>query len=216
MEVEIISLFYKDSYLSQFYLRHYDWADKITLITKQLPSGIDNQAQAEWYNEAYKKSAADWVIVCDIDEFVFIGKEDLEKIPRNITVKEVSLFDVYPHVGDKPLDPNLPVRDQRRHGFLMEPFYIKPIVIRGRQNINLGIGCHGIAGPGVKMGQREFIGAHWRNCSLEYAIDTRINKRKNRFSQNNIDKGWSARDRIVTEESIIKEFKDHENDPQVF
>jgi hypothetical protein len=217
MNVEIISLFYKDYFLSQFYLRHYDWADKITLITKTLTEGINNEAQVSWYNEAYRNSKADWIIACDFDEFAFVSRATLEKVPSNINVKKVKLFDIYPHASENPnLDPNIPVKDQRQHGFLMKDYYVKPIIVRGGLNLIFGIGRHGLIGNGIKMDNEDFTGAHWRNCSLEYALETRLKKRKDRFSQEDIKKGYSLRDRLETEESIRKEFKDHENDPQVF
>lgn len=217
MEVEIISLYYKDEYLAPFYFKHYAWADKITLITKTLPSGINNEAQAQWYTEAYKNSKADWVIVCDFDEFVFVSHETLAAIPADITVKEASLYDIYPHWEEPAtLDPDMPVKEQRRHGFLLDPFYIKPIILRGGLNITLGVGRHGLCGSGVKIGPRDIIGAHWRNCSLEYALETRLRKRKDRFCKEDIDKGYATRDRFETEESIKAEFFSHRDDPLVF
>ena len=217
MEVEIISLYYQDEFLIPFYMRHYAWADKITLITKTLSSGINNEAQAAWYTEAYQNSKADWVIVCDIDEFVFVARETLQDIPSGITVKEASLYDIYPHWEESvTLDPKIPVKDQRRHGFLLDPFYIKPIILRGGLNITLGVGRHGLSGSGVKIGPRDIIGAHWRNCSLQYALDTRLKKRKDRFCKEDIEKGYSLRDRLETEESIRSEFAGCRDYPLVF
>ena len=216
LNVEIVSMYYRDEYLAQFYLRHYSWADKITLITKALPLGIDNQAQADWYTEAYRNSKADWVILADIDELIHIDKKMLSEVPGNETVKEVSLYDIYPHVTEKHLDPELPIKGQRCHGYLMEPFFIKPIIARGSLDITFGEGRHGCIGKDVVMGKREFTGSHWRNCSLEYAIDTRINKRKNRFSQKDIEKGFALRDRESTEDLIRKEFSEHANDPKLW
>lgn len=212
--IEVISCQFNETFMQPFFKKHYSFADKITIIDRLFPDGIDDDLKASWINEAYKTSAADWVLVVDADEFIFIGQDDLDRIGNQFNAARVKLFDVYRHVTEKELDANRPIKEQRRHGVLKE-VYIKPLIIRGRQNIQLGVGNHSINGA-VSMCSEQFIGAHWQNADLNNAIEVRINQRKNRLSKNNLDKKYGYQHFDITEELIRADHKYHENDPEVF
>jgi len=215
MIVEVISLQHNETFLKPFFDKHYSWVDKITIIDKPFPNGIDDYLRRQWNQEAYEKSTADWVLFIDADEFCFVDKNHLAKIPEDYTHTRCYLCHVYPHITEKPLDVNLPIKEQRRHGYL-EALYAKPCIVRGKKNIQIGMGSHSIYGDQKEYKEGRVLGAHWKNADVQYALDTRIKGRRDRFSEVNKKYGYGIQDMGITEQTIIDEFKAHENDKQLW
>lgn len=238
MKIEIIVPIYNEELILPFFLKHYNWVDQINIllandtndntleilsktinpkikIIENTEIKIDHQVRKENVMNIYNNIDADWVINVDCDEFIFINKEYFSNIKKNITVIKTILYDVYRHITENDLDINKPIMEQRRHGYLLEPFYIKPSIIKAKKDIDIGIGNHGVSGSEVVYNDKNVIGAHWKNASWEIAVN-RIRNKRGRRSKNDLSKEWGKRDWYVTEEDIKKDFKLHENDPQVF
>lgn len=143
MKIEVITMWYNESYLSRFFLKHYSFADKIHIIIDtdtdddtlnicskynnveidsiKFPDKFDDEIKINKINSVYKKLDCDWAIVVDSDEFVFpmpLGSDIKEKlaIESEYDVILSRMWQVYRHRTDADLDYNLPVITQRRHG----------------------------------------------------------------------------------------------------
>jgi hypothetical protein len=159
--ITVISVWYNESFLAPFFLKHYSFADRIIILldsattdnsydiaTKypnvtvcyfSFPSGMDEKHKVKQINDWYKTVAYGMVINADADEFVFCTKDELESAKWDIA--RVRLMNVYRHTTDKDLDAALPVREQRRHGEFHWP-YRKPIVVRAGMDIQWEVGNH--------------------------------------------------------------------------
>lgn len=146
MKIEIITTWYNEEFLAPFFLEHYNYADRISILYDQdssdntesicqqydnvrlipfrFPDMMDDEIKIKLINDLYKKSDADWVLSVDADEFVFIKRGDVfiydlrEFIEANLQYNMylVSFYQVYRHRSDSDLEPNLPAVPQRRHG----------------------------------------------------------------------------------------------------
>lgn len=146
MSVEIVTMWYNESFLSHFFLNHYSYAEKITvlfdndtnddtlsilqqyknvqIIPFKFPSGLDDDIKIAMMTEQYKQSKCDWVVMADSDEFVFIREKnglnpDIRRYldkTSRAQVHNVPLCNVYRHCSDADLDASLSAVPQRRHG----------------------------------------------------------------------------------------------------
>lgn len=265
MNVQLITMWYNEEFLAPFFLHHYDWVDKIHIILDadtsdsteaiarhypnveieyfRFPDMMDDVLKATVISQKYRMiDDADYVVIVDSDEFIF--PFDLSQTVREHlagTAKDayfVNLWQIYKHETEPPLDPAIPIFEQRRHGDPeMESIenigYLKPIVVRGGLDIFWGIGNHYIVSNGIKLEWETralagrtaldvaiekdcmFQGAHWRLVDLDETIKRRIVNRKQRQSQINLDRGLTAHYHEITEADIIKEYEEHKHDPVV-
>jgi len=235
MKVEVISCMYNEEFLIPFFLNHYSWVDTITvlldidtddnsteileqnsivnIIPFVFPNGMDDGLKSKLISDLYVKSDANWVIIADADEFIFINKQLLSCIPDEFTVVDVKLYDIYRHVTDSDLNQFIPISKQRQHGQL-DPNYIKPSIARGKLNFVWGPGHHNIAGA-VNRHQSPFIGSHWAMADPCFCISRRVNNRRDRQSKANKICGWSTQNWNITESSVLEECKSHMNDPLI-
>ncbi len=235
MNVEIITCMYNEEFLLPFFLKHYDWVDKITILFGEdstdesksileknpkveiipltMPNGIDDGIKTEKINEAYLRSNAEWVLILDSDEFAFLGRDDLNRIGSEYNLARISFPHVYRHQSEGDLDLSRPVEEQRRHGYLAQE-YIKPSLARGGQDLLWNVGAHGVTGK-YRINPGIFSGAHWANADPCFCIERRIKGRKERLSPTNIEKKWGHGNFSISRESISAECKAHENDPEV-
>ena len=145
MRIEIITMWYNEEFLAPFFLKHYAWADKITLFHDRdsddrsldiarkaanveikpfrFPDMLDEGLKQLRLNEAYRNSACDWVAIVDADEFLFHKEHgefryDLHALleTSDADVYQVPFFQPHRHKDDADLDNNLPAVPQRRHG----------------------------------------------------------------------------------------------------
>lgn len=258
-------MWYNEEFLAPYFLKHYAWADRITLLydqdttdnTRQIaaaypnvhitpfrfPDQMDDVLKSEFISKAYADSKADWVLSVDADEFVFFKKSDefCYDLPRYLEEKPgydlffVALFQIYRHAGDKELDPALPAIPQRRHGDPnvstgMNRLYNKPILIRGGldRDIAWTPGCHEVRIDGfeysinshgtapIAIAPEILPGAHWAMADPDFAVERRVKNRRLRQSRNNLENKLTVQHHNVTVKSIMKEFAEHANDPQVF
>lgn len=228
MNVEVISCYYHEEKLIPLFMQHYEgWVDRITLLTNKFIDGkVNCQTMVEWFNDAFKHSRADWIVIADTDEFVFpspLGSDPrkaLESEPPETNVIWCSMFQVWRHRTDSDIDYHKPPVPQRRHGEKtfddpMRAAYIKPSIIR-QPGAVLGLGNHSVWLPSGERRGQPWIGAHWANADQCFAIQRRIDNSHDRMSDVNLANGWAVQNFDVTRESIAAEFEKHLDDPLVF
>jgi hypothetical protein len=253
MKVEVISFMYNEEFLLPFFLEHYSWADKINVIFDQdsndntlrllesnskvriipfkFPDMMDDALKVKKINEVYKDlKSCDRILLVDADEFIFIDKNQLEKLRYPIV--NVKLFNVYRHVSESNLDINKPIREQRSHG-TFDKMYNKPIIARTGLNVAWDIGNHSVDKLDlISSINRQFskkvlkqtffrghdcrvIGAHWANADSCFCVDRRVKHRRDRQSKFNLSHKITLHQHNITEQSVLDECKMHENDPEV-
>lgn len=236
MKVEIITCIYNEEFLLPFFLKHYEWVDKITvlfgedstdgsesilrrnakvnIIPLTMPEGIDDTLKAQTISDTYWASDADWIAILDVDEFAFVGKEDLKKVDQDSSIARVSLAPVLRHCSEGDLNLALPIKEQRKHGYLAHD-YIKPIFARGGQNIFWSPGQHGIVGT-YRVYPIIFEGVHWANADPCFCVDRRVMGRRDRISLANRKARMGYHNYDISEQRVLAECKTHENDPEVW
>lgn len=237
MKVEIITMMYNEEFLIPFFLNHYSWVDEIVVLYDKdtndnsesilcdannvsilpfnMPNGMDDGYKSQLISDTYQGSEADWVIVADADEFIFIDNSSLSSIISDDQAASVVLYDVYRHVTELDLDPLQSIYSQRSYGCL-DSRYIKPSIVRGGlSGISWGPGHHHLSGT-ANFHHTPFIGAHWANADLSFCVNRRIKGRRDRQSNNNKTMGWSVQNWNVTEDSIRQECELHANDPKLW
>ena len=235
MQVEVITCMYNEEYLAPFFLAHYSWADKITVLLDTATTdrtgeilcadlgvnivpllmldGMDDGEKSRQISKTYRQSTSDWVIIADADEFIFLGKNDLARVEDIYNVAAVALYNVYRHRTEGDLDPRWPIKEQRRHGVL-DSRYIKPSIARGGLEISWGPGHHEIEGTRNQY-PTAFLGAHWANADSCFCVRRRIQGRRDRQSLTNYQFGWSTHNQHITEDDVLNECREHEIDPRI-
>lgn len=251
MSIEVISAWGNEPFLAPYFFKHYAYADKITILFDQFwkaeeenifrtapgqvniipityhgkglkegEEGIDEMVKSRTLAELYRSTVCDYCIVVDADEFVFGTPKEIES---GYDFAKVKLFDVFRHVTDKDLSLDIPIKEQRRHGFFRW-MYNKPIVLKAGNNVDFDSGQHLIYVDGVRHNYikkslpkeqyeryslRGLIGAHWCFADLSFCLERRLGKKIRhgaRFTNYN----------EISEKCILDECKAHEIDPIVF
>jgi glycosyltransferase involved in cell wall biosynthesis len=104
--IEVYSFCYNEKYILPYFFKHYSFADKIYIYDNGSTDGsielikelggevipfdteghLDNRTLMNIRNTCWKGSSAEWVIVCDIDEFL-IGHEVLSQYSGEVVFK---------------------------------------------------------------------------------------------------------------------------------
>lgn len=233
MTIETITFVYNESFLLPFYLKHYDYADrmniffdedssdntldllkgnsKVNIIPFRFPDMMDEAIKVNYINELYRSLKCNRVLNVDCDEFIFSDRTEIESITEPIT--NCKFFSIYRHISEKDLDINLSIKEQRRHGYF-DFHYLKPIIVNTGLNIKWDVGNHSINGG--RMGKREILGAHWATADPCFCIKRRVSDRKERQSKINYKNSWTQHNHNITEQDILNECKLHENDGLVW
>jgi hypothetical protein len=139
-------MWYNEEYLAPFFLKHYSWVDKISLLYDKdstdntraiaesypnvrvipfhFPDMMDDKLKCDYINEQYRRAECDWVLAVDADEFVFYKEREEFVYNLNCFLLEnfqydlfvVALYQVYRNKRDIDLDPDIPAVPQRRYG----------------------------------------------------------------------------------------------------
>lgn len=205
-----------------------NFPNKIEYEIFKFPDMMDDDIKVNKLNEtAYLNSNKyDWICIVDADEFIFNNiKETIQKL-NNENVIYINFYQVYRNIIEKDLNSNIfPIIEQRRYGLnkfkvngvYVETLYRKPIVFKPEFHFLLTPGNHHLLpNDKIKPYIKLINGSHWMMADIDLAIQRRVYGRKNRQSKNNYEKGHTVQHWNITEEEIIKECKEHENDEKIF
>lgn len=224
MKLVVIATSHREEFLIPLFLMHYEpWADEIRLLTNKFTDGkIVEEERTGWINHAILTSDADWVVVVDMDEFVFpkpFGtdpREAMEREPGDYIF--CFMHQVWRHRTDMDIDRMSPPVPQRRHGEpdFSPPYnscYVKPCIFRPR-GVSVGIGQHDARFPAEYKRGSDWGGAHWANADPCFCVKRSLELNRDRQSKHNIDcgMGWQHR---RTEDQILQRCQEHLDDPVV-
>jgi hypothetical protein len=237
MKVHLATMWYNEEYLAPFFLKHYEWVDKITIFiddattdkTEEIVNsstlnidkkfihfndGVDEFLKIKTLTDEYSNSDADYFIIVDSDELLFHKelldtKEEIQRLNQDIIF--VPYYDVYQAAEGESdtLDVNVPIYEQREYGFIANDLHIKPSIVKTGLNVSFSVGHHHIYIKGVKVEKRidSFIGYHLAYFNLEFALERLLKNRKPRQSEFNIKNGINYHITNLTEEKIINNYK---------
>lgn len=217
MQVEVITTYFREAFLAPLFSIHYsDWVDRITFLTNKRDDWkFDDDDKLRWVNDAISKSKSDWIILVDMDEFIW--PEPYGSNPKTYLFNTKhdlfysSMSRVWRHHTDSDIDRMLPPVPQRLHGI---KDHRKPCVFRNKGGITVGIGNHDIKfNTGVNVGP-DWLGSHWANADQCFWIERETRDRGPRLTDENKARGYGTHT-LRTKEQIIAECKAHENDPVI-
>jgi len=191
----------------------------------RFPDMMDDELKVTRINSVLPSMGTDWIYVVDADEFIWPEQEDPYRFLQNVdgNVVMAAMWQVYRHHTDLDVDRwNAPAY-QRRHGdadLTTHPnnMYIKPIVLWtgcGRTHFQLAPGNHSVAGN-VKIATRKYAGVHWAMADPCFCIQRRVRDRRQRQSQNNLQRGYTVQHHKVTEQEIVETCAAHLDDRLLF
>jgi glycosyltransferase involved in cell wall biosynthesis len=224
MKIETFILTNNEEKILPYTLRHYLTFSKVILlesnstddtvkIAKKAGAEIWNydvpdEVNDEWFlqlkNNCWKESKADWVIICDTDEFVYHPKlvEILETTHSTIFLPRLfNMFsDTFPVTKGQIYDE---VKFGKEGGGKMNLF--KPSEIK---EMNYDPGCHYAHPTGnvILNVNSEILTLHMRHLSIEY-VNARNARNVMRMSEINKKNGWGYHC-YATPETIDKYFSD--------
>lgn len=216
MFIELITCFYREEFLLPLFKLHYNWVDRINMITIERTDGkFDDEDKMNWVNDAIARSKADWVVLVDMDEFIYpvpYGNNPrvvLEQEPGSLIFSHMTRM--WRHHTDSDIDRTKPPVPQRLHG---QPDHIKPAVFRPIPSTRVGAGNHDIHCDQLLEHGKPWAGAHWANADSCFWIERETRDRGPRLSERNISRGHGTHTRR-TAEQILAECMAHINDPQI-
>ena len=244
MTAEICTMWFNEAFLSNFFLKHYGFADRIRIIDDEestdnirdiiaqcpnasleyikFPAGFDNDIAVAKLNQCYAESKADWFITVDADEFVL--QDDLKGFleGRAEDIFYVRLYQVYRNAEDKDLDLNLPIKEQRRCGDAdvvkgRNSAGKKPIVVRtGLRKFKWMPGQHNIWNRHrYATSEMVLLGSHWIMADPCFCIARRMRGVARQSEQNRL-RGNSSHYNNLTEEQVRLELQQHLHDGRLF
>lgn len=210
MKIEVFAICYNEEKLLPYFLRHYStFCDAITIydnqstdssqkiidsnpITNLISYDTGNEIRDDIYleikNNCWKKSKADWVIICDIDEFVYHTYiRDILAHMDHITAITPEWFNMF--------SEKFPVTKRQIYTEVNRGMSggAKLNLFRPGEltEINYGPGCHACHPEGnVMLSQWTGIKTlHFRYLSKEFVLSRNASYFA-RLSQQNKDNGW--------------------------
>lgn len=226
MKIEVFAISYNEEVLMPYFMRNYaHFTDKITIFDNEstdrtrdiarewgaevITWSSNNEIRDDLYlkikNNCWKHSIADWVIVCDIDEFVRPFNFDLFASPE-ITIIQPEWYEM---VNNRvPLWSEEPNRLDRiiSFGIKMGTPCSKAIMFRPQQliEINYAPGCHfcnSIPQGIIVTHTSEMAILHYKNLSPEYVAD-RHEMFGKRLSEVNKQNKWGVQYEYSRQQSI--------------
>lgn len=154
-----------------------------------------NQIRDDLYleikNNCWKKSTADWVVVCDIDELL-----EIPFSTKSYTIINTKGFDMLGNPGTRTGVPNR--------------MYSKHIMFRPNhfQEIGYKPGCHSCSPKGKIVGSLELANLlHYKYRSEDYVFQRHLMYQE-RLSDLNKQYGWGVEYQSVEREKIAQKFKE--------
>lgn len=216
MFIELITCFYREEFLLPLFKLHYHWVDRFNLINIVRTDGkFDDEDKMHWVNDAISRSTADWIVLVDMDEFIY--PTPYGALPRVVLEQEEGdliyshMTRMWRHHTDQDIDRySLPV-PQRLHG---QTDHVKPAVFRPIKSVRVGAGNHDIHCDIPMQQGKPWAGAHWANADPCFWVERETRDRGPRLSDRNIERGHGTHTRR-TKDQILAECKAHEHDPQI-
>ncbi|MEM4380185.1 MAG: glycosyltransferase family 2 protein [Thermoplasmatales archaeon] len=221
MKVHVFSMANNEAYMIPYFVRHYrrcfpdcditvfdnESTDDTALISQELgckvipvvSGGYVEEILLRTKNEGWKDSDADWVIVCDTDEFLQINQAELEKLDyAGVTIVRTQGFDMVGNSGNPEK-----ITDRYPNVWYSKSVCFKPTAI---ENINYLPGAHHCNPTGrVHWSSVTYDLLHYKFLSLDLTLE-RIKMRCDRTSQDNRDKGFARHYFEFNENKTRKEF----------
>lgn len=220
MKIETFALCYNEERMMHYFLRHYLQYGSVTIFDNHSTDNSVKIAEANGVNIfqydsggefredilthirniCWKESTADWVIVTDIDEFVY--HNDLIKIlsesPATVLLPRMfNMFsETFPQCDGQ-------IYDEVKYGveFQSKMCIFRPSEIR---EMNYEPGCHFARPEGnfILDFTTPIINLHFKNIGLDYVIE-RNQMLSNRLSAINRENHWGWHYTLSREEVII-------------
>lgn len=217
MTVDVITSFFREEFLAPLFCLHYsDWVDRITFLTNKRDDWkFDDVDKMRWVNNAIRDSTSDWIILVDMDEFIYPmpygsnPKTYLANTKHDLFYAQ--MVRCWRHVSDVDIDRMKPPVPQRLHG---QKDHRKPCVFRNTGKLHVGIGNHDIAFNRPTNQGPDWTGSHWANADSCFWITRETRDRGPRLTEENRLKGFGTHT-LRTESQILVECREHENDPVI-
>ncbi len=149
---------------------------QVELIVKKSDK-LDDRELMAIRNEAWKpmRDEADWMIVCDVDEFLYHPqmKSELRRLRRDgITLPMVEGFEMLSKRFPERQDARL-LWQEIQTGFPVPRYYNKNLIFDPRIDINYTLGCHGCqpSGPVRRSEGFVFRNLHFRMLSHGHIVE---------------------------------------------
>jgi len=224
MNIEIYSLCHQEAKIIPYYMRHYNQYGQVFLyeghstdgsaeLAKSMgaiivPFDTKNEVRDDLFldmkNNCWKASVADWVIICDMDEFIYHPNfvAYLETIQETIIAPQIieMMSDSFPTTQGQ-------IYDEIKYGFnsiSRKMFLFRPKEIK---EMNYAVGAHTSQpnGNASVNTTSEIICMHMRHLSLDYVV-ARNAYLYNRLSEVNKKSGWGWHTGLPRK--VVKEFFD--------
>jgi len=207
MNIEIYALCHQEAKMIPYFMRHYNQYGKVFLYEGHstdgsaelaeslgatiIPFNTDNQVRDDMFmdmkNNCWKESQADWVIICDMDEFVY-HKNMINYL--NTIRGTIIAPNTYEMISDTFPVTEGQIYDEIKFGFLTRKkfFMFKPLDI---SEMNYGAGSHDAQPEGnVRInGKSDIICMHMRHLSIDHVVN-RNAYLYSRMSEINKQMGW--------------------------
>lgn len=212
---------HNESHLVPYFIRHYrncfpscnitifdnESTDDTATICKSLgcevipifSDGYVDQLLSDMKNEQWKSSQADWVIVCDVDEFLQIDQAELESLnDSGVTILRTQAFDMVGSNGNPD-----EITDKYPNDWFSKSICFKRTKI---ENINYTPGAHHCNPTGhVQWSPSPYALFHYKYLSPSLTLE-RIKLRCDRTSDDNRKKGIAYEYFEFSEIKVRKEF----------
>ncbi len=225
MKIDVFTICYNEEVLMPYFLRHYlSFCDNVTIFDNgsidhslEIARQYSNVKVHNFYSEnsfrddihkdiknsCWKKSKADWVIIVDFDEFVYMVPGDTRM--NDVTIIEPAWWDM---ISDKLPTTDGQIYEEINHGRMLKEskaVMFRPSAIK---EINYEVGSHTCSPIGdVHMLKTPLISIlHYKMLSLEYYLN-RTKFLASRLSEMNKKKGWGFHYNFP-EEQIIEYYKE--------
>lgn len=231
MKIEVIAICWNEIELVPFFVRHYrQFCDKLIVYDNKSTDGtdialkklgcevryfgdgeLDDREYLKIKNHAWKGCEADYVIVCDFDEFLY--HEDLKNYLQWQKDKKVNIFETQ---GIDVFSRHMPLPGSNIteiNSGLQSPAYSKRIIFSPEiDNINFDYGCHKSTPQGklVWDRSRNLKVLHYRNIGGSARLVKRHRAYNDRMCEYNRKKGLGSH-YLRTESQIIGDFEKYLN-----
>lgn len=210
--ITVVTLSRNERYLAPFFLRHYEFADRIVVFDNRSTDGtveflskhpkvqmggydtggkLDDGMNLLIKNTAYHALPGEWFIIVDFDEFVY--HENLRGVLDQCLCDGTTLpsLEGWQMIGvEQPLDDGeTPLTAIIMHG-VRDDHYSKRAIVHRDVDIRYGIGGHNCDPVGrVVVGATDIKLLHYNWLSREHGLEKRA-KTATQLSDDNLKNSW--------------------------